>query len=84
MLQLRDLAVGDVSGMIAAGIFGYVTITRPLLSAQTNNHSLLQSVQIFIPTALPIILLGLLKEKNSTATNTAVTWYVETAFPRAW
>lgn len=78
MLQLQDLSVGDVSGMIAAGIFvGALPSYGPFLSAPTITIPLLQSVQIFVPIALPIILLGLLKEKNSTAANTAVTWYVE-------
>jgi hypothetical protein len=40
----------------------------------------LQPVQLFIPITLPVILLGLLKEKNSTVTASAVTWYVEAAF----
>ncbi|OAP60410.1 hypothetical protein AYL99_05412 [Fonsecaea erecta] len=55
MIDLNNLTVGYVSGIIAAGIF---------------------VVQIFVPTALPIILLGLLKERNSTATTTAAGWSV--------
>ncbi|KIW89181.1 uncharacterized protein Z519_10033 [Cladophialophora bantiana CBS 173.52] len=55
MIDLNNLTVGYVSGIIAAAIF---------------------VVQIFVPTALPVILLGVLREKNSAATATAVSWSV--------
>ncbi|KIY01016.1 uncharacterized protein Z520_03682 [Fonsecaea multimorphosa CBS 102226] len=55
MVDLNNLTVGYVSGIIAAAIF---------------------VVQIFVPTALPIILLGLLTEKNLAATTTAAGWSV--------
>ncbi|KAH0845116.1 hypothetical protein AYO21_01623 [Fonsecaea monophora] len=55
MVDLNNLTVGYVSGIIAAAIF---------------------VVQIFVPTALPVILLGLLNENHSAATATAVGWSV--------
>ncbi|KAK6362488.1 hypothetical protein LTS17_012807 [Exophiala oligosperma] len=55
MVDLNNLTVGYVSGIIAAAIF---------------------VVQFFVPTALPIILLGVLKEQNEAATSTAVSWSV--------
>ncbi|OQV07867.1 hypothetical protein CLAIMM_12227 [Cladophialophora immunda] len=55
MINLNNISVGYVSGIIAAAIF---------------------VVQLFVPTALPVILLGLLEEKNSAATTSAVGWSV--------
>ncbi|KAF2174731.1 hypothetical protein K469DRAFT_647989 [Zopfia rhizophila CBS 207.26] len=55
MVQVHDLTVGYVSGMIAAGLF---------------------VVQLLIAVAIPFVLVGLLKEKNSKVTASAVTWSV--------
>ncbi|EFR05476.1 hypothetical protein MGYG_08489 [Nannizzia gypsea CBS 118893] len=59
MLELKDLSVGSVSGMIAAGVF---------------------FVQVFVPLALPLILLGLLTERNSSITLPAASWSVAGRF----
>jgi hypothetical protein len=82
MLQLQDLTIGYVSGMIAAAIFvGRFKRPGVFLCAWPSSILVriiivlsLQPVQLFIPIALPVILLGLLKEKNSTVTTSAVTW----------
>lgn len=37
-------------------------------------------VQIIISLAIPLILLGLLQERNSATTASAVTWYVATVY----
>lgn len=71
MVTVNDLSVGTVSGMIAAAVTLGMFLKQILKSSLLNGAS---TVQIFIPLALPLILLGLLWEKNSSVTLTATTW----------
>jgi hypothetical protein len=71
MLTLQDLTVGQVSGMIAAAVFIGIQSIRSLLFYANNGSK----VQILIPMALPMILVGLLRLRSPAVTETAVSWY---------
>ena len=73
MITVEDLTIGQVSGLIAAAVFvgrdsnELVVMALALLT--------LFEVQILVPVALPVILLGLLRPRSTIATETAVSWY---------
>lgn len=67
------LTVPQASGLIAAGVFvGECSMTRRKVICSLTGII----VQYVVPLALPIILLGLIKEKDTLTTAPAVTWYV--------
>lgn len=73
-VTLQDLSVSDVSGMVAVGIAASKFL---LIVIDMCKSSRSLSVQIFIPFALPIILLGFFK--RSPTTLSASTWSISTA-----
>jgi hypothetical protein len=71
MITVEDLTVGQVSGLIAAAVFVGTDSAVLLVISLLTIHA----VQILVPIALPVILLGLLRPRSTVATETAVSWY---------
>lgn len=63
------LSVGEVSGLIATGVFVSIRSHLPDAASARTRHLIVRAVNLILPLVFPAILAGFIDEKN-----TVVAW----------